>query len=82
MNMSKHFPNIHRVIIEHSWSGKLLRQPVVKYIKARDFDEWCDWMNEEGYDVCDNGTHEALIHSPYTTEVWCYPQWKLTKQED
>ena len=80
--MSKHFPKVHRVIIEHSWLGELLDKPAVTYIKARDFDEWCDWMNEEGYDVCDDGMYERLMHCPHTTEVWCYSQWVLRKQED
>ena len=80
--MSKHFPQVHRVLIEHTWWGHQLAHPVAKYIKSRDFDEWCEEMSEEGYDVCDDGVHEVLVHSPHTTEVWCYPQWKLIKRED
>ena len=80
--MSKRFPNLHRVIIEHSVTGELLDKPAVTYIKARNFDEWCDEMHEDGYDVCDEGTYERLMHCPVSTEVWCYPQWRLTKQED
>ena len=80
--MNYHFPSMHRVIIEHSVTGELLDKPAVTYIKARDFDEWCDGMHEEGYDVCDNGTYERIMHTPHATEVWCYSQWRLTKQEE
>jgi len=80
--MNKRFPNLHRVIIEHSVTGELLNKPAVTYIKGRDFDEWCDEMHKEGYDVCDEGIYERIMHCPIGTEVWCYSQWKLTKQEE
>jgi hypothetical protein len=80
--MTKHFPKVHRVIAYHSWSGEPTDNPVVRYIQAVEFDDWCDWAKEKGYDVCDDGTYERLMHTPHTTEVWCYPQWVLRKQEE
>lgn len=79
--MSRHFPKLHRVIIEHSVTGELLNNPVATYIKAREFDEWCDEVQKEGYDVLDDGMYERLMHTPHGTEVWCYSQWRLAEQE-
>tara|TARA_R100001440_G_scaffold16224_5_gene27584 strand:+ start:14605 stop:14853 length:249 start_codon:yes stop_codon:yes gene_type:complete len=82
MNMSKRFPKLHRVIIEHSVTGELLDKPAVIYIKAKDFDEWYDEMLEEGWLPSGEGTYERIMHCPIGTEVWYYPQWRLIKKED
>jgi len=79
--VSKHFPPWHRVIVEHSITGELLDKPTVTYIKARDFDEWCDEMKEQEYALQDMGVYETLVHAPHSTEVLCYPLWKLIEQD-
>ena len=79
--MSKHFPPWHRVIIEHSMAGVLLDPPAVSYIRAREFDEWCEEIEKEGFTVKDMGVYETLVHAPHSTEVLCYPLWKLIEQD-
>lgn len=78
MKPKKIFPNTHRVW----WSGNEDKKQIV-YKNADYFDEWCDEMNDMGYDVVeyDGGTHETIIHTPEGTVVWCYPYWRLVKRE-
>ena len=78
MKPKKIFPNTHRV---WAWGNEDNKQ--ILYKNGDYFDEWCDEMNDMGYDVVQygGGIHEPIIHPPEGTVVWCYPYWRLVKRE-